>query len=967
MIPHKLSLQNFLSYKAPQEPLDFSQMHLAVLIGQNGHGKSALLDAMTWALWGKARGKSEDALMHLGSTEMLVDFEFKLNDQLYRVKRQRHRSGKTSKPRLDLFIWDEGEARWQPLTESSARATQRKIEDILRMDYDTFVHTAFLKQGEADAFTTATPKDRKLLLGKVLNLAQYEKYAATAREMARELEREMNQLDGRLAELREELARQQEYQETVQQLQKAERAARLAMSEADKARAEARQALQELESKEQNREKLARRVQRARLEHQQTGEELDRAKQRLARLEALIAQKETLAQRYQQWQTAEAEASRWSQVLAQLRPLEQRAHDLQQAITREQAKLEQELALRQQELSTAENAAAALPDLKEQTRLKRAQVAELESLEAEVRDRTGRLLALQSELKDLENEQSRLEKLLAALPELKAKQEALQQEVAALEALEQENQERAKRLSELRVLIQQGRDDMARLRQDADELKERRDMLERGETDECPVCRRPLGEESRQHVLQEYEQTLTEMRERYRQAQESVQALTAEVETLKAASKQAEARLRRLPGLRNQLAALQARLDDYDGDETSLAAEIASLQQRLETLQQERAQVQQAQVQAQSRLDELPRLRRDLAALESRLAEATQQEASLTALRKSVDALQARLAAGVLPQQQAELAAVQQQLADLAYDAEAHDRARALAEQLQDASEQWLRLQDAETRLPEMIETVQRLAGRWQREADQLQEDETELQVLTEAVRTLPEVQKAWKRAQQAADEAHQRWERAHGQLAAARQKLAALEGVREQRDRLEQEWTQVKAQMNRYLTLSQAFGRNGLQAMIIEAALPELETEANRLLARLSDGRMNVRLLTQQEKKTGGVREALDIIISDDLGSRPYELYSGGEAFRVDLALRIALSRLLARRAGAALQTLFIDEGFGTQDAQGRENLVEAIHMIKDEFALILVITHIDELKDQFPVRILVEKTEAGSMYRVS
>ena len=76
----------------------------------------------------------------------------------------------------------------------------------------------------------------------------------------------------------------------------------------------------------------------------------------------------------------------------------------------------------------------------------------------------------------------------------------------------------------------------------------------------------------------------------------------------------------------------------------------------------------------------------------------------------------------------------------------------------------------------------------------------------------------------------------------------------------------------------------------------------------------------------------------------------------------------MLARRAGAALQTLFIDEGFGTQDAHGRENLVEAIHMIKDEFALVLVITHIDELKEQFPVRIQVVKEDgAGSRYFVS
>jgi ATPase involved in DNA repair len=76
-----------------------------------------------------------------------------------------------------------------------------------------------------------------------------------------------------------------------------------------------------------------------------------------------------------------------------------------------------------------------------------------------------------------------------------------------------------------------------------------------------------------------------------------------------------------------------------------------------------------------------------------------------------------------------------------------------------------------------------------------------------------------------------------------------------------------------------------------------------------------------------------------------------------------VALSRLLARRAGAQLQTLFVDEGFGSQDAQGRERLVEAIHAIQDEFACILVITHLEELRDAFPARIEVTKTPQGSV----
>ncbi|MDQ7034610.1 MAG: SbcC/MukB-like Walker B domain-containing protein [Anaerolineae bacterium] len=111
---------------------------------------------------------------------------------------------------------------------------------------------------------------------------------------------------------------------------------------------------------------------------------------------------------------------------------------------------------------------------------------------------------------------------------------------------------------------------------------------------------------------------------------------------------------------------------------------------------------------------------------------------------------------------------------------------------------------------------------------------------------------------------------------------------------------------------------------------------------------------------------ETLDIDIADELGTRPYEMYSGGEAFRINFAIRVALSKMLARRAGAHLRTLFIDEGFGTQDDDGRNKLVEAITAVQSDFDLILVITHIAELQDAFPVHVVVEKTANGSMVMV-
>ena len=179
----------------------------------------------------------------------------------------------------------------------------------------------------------------------------------------------------------------------------------------------------------------------------------------------------------------------------------------------------------------------------------------------------------------------------------------------------------------------------------------------------------------------------------------------------------------------------------------------------------------------------------------------------------------------------------------------------------------------------------------------------------------------------------------------------------------------ELSQKIMRHKTLERAFGRDGVPALLIEQALPQIENKANDLLERLSDGQMSVRFVTQSEykdKKRDDLKETLDIQISDSAGLRNYEMYSGGEAFRVNFAIRLALSEILAQRKGARLQTLVIDEGFGSQDAQGRQRLIEAINLVKHDFAKILVITHLDELKDAFPSRIEVEKTERGSTVKV-
>ncbi len=195
---------------------------------------------------------------------------------------------------------------------------------------------------------------------------------------------------------------------------------------------------------------------------------------------------------------------------------------------------------------------------------------------------------------------------------------------------------------------------------------------------------------------------------------------------------------------------------------------------------------------------------------------------------------------------------------------------------------------------------------------------------------------------------------------------LAELEVLKQEKEKL---YNQATREESIYKELAEAFSKKGVQALLIMQAFPEIENEANRLLGKMTDNRLSLTLESQREMraKKGDTIETLDIKIADELGTRNYEMYSGGEAFRIDIALRIALSKLLVRRAGASLPILIIDEGFGTQDSSGRERLVEAINSIQDDFEKIFVITHLEEMKDSFPVLINVDKTPNGSMISIS
>ncbi len=309
------------------------------------------------------------------------------------------------------------------------------------------------------------------------------------------------------------------------------------------------------------------------------------------------------------------------------------------------------------------------------------------------------------------------------------------------------------------------------------------------------------------------------------------------------------------------------------------------------------------------------------------------------------------------------LEGVREEIATMDYDQDIHRKIKAEIQGLIHAERDMAQLEVAEQQLPDAKATLQEAMQKeeeWIAEIDRLDTESAQIKKdlaqyggLAENI-ALTERTLADNRAEQ---------KTILNDIARNTERLRHCDELSQQSAAKRQTLEDLRHRDTLYRELAEAFSKRGVPAEIVKAAIPEIEDEANRLLSLMTDGRMQLALVTQQEARTtGNVSETLDIVISDEMGIRPYEMYSGGESFRINFALRLALSRLVANRAGAPMSMLLIDEGFGSQDANGVEKVVSAIQSIKDEFKLVLVITHLEELKERFGQEIRVTKLPGGS-----
>lgn len=867
MIPHTLQIKNFLSYGEDVQTVDFTPYHLIYLSGKNGHGKSALLDAITWAIWGNARKvstavKADQGLLRLGQTQMIVILDFELDGNLYRVRREFSNVYGKATTNLEFGMINPESKEFIPLTDKTIRDTQLKIDQTIRLDYDAFTNSAFLRQGHANEFSQKSPKERKEILGSILGLQQFDLIKRRALEKVKEAQHK-------------KLALQQLEETYIQELNKKTELEQEIKSVGDHL------ALCQKREKELLSTKKDLDIKRFDLADQQ--KQLDLVSYKLKQHELILEEKkETIRKVLHEWRIINRK-KRNAPDITQLHT--QRTEFVSHLATHTK---------QQQEMLTLKELTLKLQETlqKKKNELYQELTAQKNNLTIEYQKAEFTLTATQKSCIELEEQKAVLAKQIHNITPTQAK--------IAEERFE-------KRKLAYQQFITDGKwytNEQASLIQ--------KTQLSHNDDPSCPLC----------------EQNLSMARRKF---------------------------------LKNKFTKQQQFIEHR-------IARLARITKKLKPmLIEEHAQLEQIKQSAQKSTQ--------LVELNSKLKKSHEQILILTQSTqdhkiklhdhtiKEKDVLENNNDVKKLTQ---EMSAVQEKLKMINYNNQQH-----MLDQKQ--------LESLEKQINELQALQQHIIQQQGRQETIALSIFEAKKLKTECCTLGIEKKKFDTYAQQMNElNTHEQEYTAHAHaLVKEKEQLlhhsGSLQNQYKQLQKLQEELRKqesIVAELNLmiddYQTIASAAGKDGIQALLIEEAIPEIEQEANTLLSKLTNNQAQIFIESLRDLKKGGSKETLDIKISDPSGIRAYELFSGGEAFRIDFALRIAISKLLARRAGTALQTLIIDEGFGSQDDEGLSHIMDAIYKIQDDFAKVIVVSHLPSMKDQFPVHFVVEKRATGSQINI-
>ncbi len=1004
MIPLQLTLKNFLSYR--EATLDFRGLHTACICGPNGAGKSSLLEAITWVIWGQSRAASEDDIIHAGAKDVRVDFIFIVDRHTHRIIRTRHRGQSSS---LEFQV--ETPNGFRTLTEKGVRATQQIILHHLKLDYDTFINSAYLRQGRADEFMLRRPSERKQILADLLKLDQYEELAEQAKDLSRQFKGQAEQLEQSLQVIKQQL---EQHEELLEQ----QEALRTTLQQLQHAQETDQKQLQQLQAVQHQRSTWQQQLSFVRQQYQNLTRDCDRLGQDIVasetqqrQLTTLLTQEDPIKAGYSQYINLQQQEEILSAKFQTYQEAQQEKQQLQQQLTQQinefnlkirqtQAQLE---ALRPQEqeiqemLSRSSEVAAAC----EQLNAARRRLNQLDNLQLEVSPLLQRRNSLASELdraqarlsarlEELYSSESQLNTQISTTPQLRQSVLQVEAEIGQLEKKRVYQQRVQEKGQERRSFQERLQENQRRYEKQLAELMQKIDMLQ-AQNAVCPLCDRPLDEAHGQHVIQKTRAEQQTVQEQFWVVREQLTVCERELQVLRSEYAQLSKELAPYEVLLEQRGQLEARLEATDelydrlyeiSEEKKKLERSLNIGSYAENLQEELRQLD-AQLQQLNYNEQTHALARGevdrwrwAEIKQAKLEEAQRRQAKIDAqkpqLHAQLDTLRTSLhELQTTSELHRRIEALDQQMAQIGYNLAEHNTLRASLRQAQSWQLRYQELTSAQQQYPQVCQRLETLQQTLQGRRADREAIEAQLDTIVKQLEHYPDATQDIQALEYQMQQRRRQLDEQLSQQGRLQQRLTQLESLQSQYKEQQQNQQNLQRQYRVHQELALAFGKNGIQALMIENILPQLEAETNHILSRLTGNQLHVQIVTQKagrkSSKSAKLIDTLDILIADANGTRPYETYSGGEAFRINFSIRLALARLLAQRAGTSLQMLIVDEGFGTQDSEGCHRLIAAINAIAPDFSCILTVTHMPQFKEAFQTRIEVRKTERGSQLSLS
>jgi DNA repair protein SbcC/Rad50 len=1007
MIPLQLTLKNFFSYR--DATLDFRGLHTACVCGSNGAGKSSLLEAIAWAVWGQSRVASDDDVIYAGAENVRVDFEFILSNQTYRIIRSRQR-GRTSA--LEFQIENEG--KFRSLSSKNLRGTQEQIIASLKLDYDTFINSAYLRQGRADEFMLRRPNERKQILADLLKLDRYEELAEKAKDLSKQFKGKAEQLELSLQSIEEQLKPKESIVTQRNSLEKE-------LTQLQTAQESDRERLIQLQAGEHQRQTWYQQLTWQQTQYQNLLKDCDRLKteqaelqEQIAILEQLLNQEPEITNQYQQLLQFQQEEETLSTKFQAYQDYQQQKQQLEQQLDRQNNELNLQIRQSQNRLETLQKQEQELQQILsrsteiqaglEQLQSHRQRLNELDRLQHQVAPLLQRRYTLQTDieraqarltakLEQLQISEAQLIEKIAKVPQIRREALAVDAEIRELEKKQVYQKRVEEKGQERKSLKERLQTNQQLCEEQLEDLKEKLGLLTIPNAT-CPLCEQGLDDHHRHQVIYKTQTQQQEIQEQIWQFQEQLSISERELQNLRLEYKQLTDELEPYVTLQQQFGQLEAQLEAVG----EVSAKLKQVRVEIEDIEYLLSSDRYAQ-DLQSELillnQELQRLNYDeqthalvrgevdrwrkIEIQKYKLDEANRQQIAINTEKPTLIEQIARQQ--IQLQQLHTTSALQQQLNrlnqninNLGYERSHHQTLMTSLRQaqpwqlryqeLKQAKQQSPQLQNRQQQLEQLLELRLRDKGQIQEQLDSLVAQMEKITDRREEIQAL----------EQQIQQRRQQLDELLAQQGRIEQTLVQLKNLQTQYENNCKQLKEVKKQYKIYQELAIAFGKNGIQTLMIENILPQLEAETNQILSRLTGNQLHVQFLTQKAGKSGSAKkrnskliDTLDILIADARGTRPYETYSGGEAFRINFSIRLALARLLAQRSGTSLQMLIVDEGFGTQDHEGCDRLIAAINAIAPDFACILTVTHMPQFKEAFQHRIEVRKTEKGSQLFLS